>query len=171
MRTTSLQCQRACWLCNPGVFNLLGHVPPQVCLISLAPPPPIIVFTHSHQITLLTSTQRSIKAIKTAIYFSFALFDEHNLHKKCMDPLYWCTFDIYFTVYVHVLCLRGYSRLKPLVFTCCLRRLCVRVLQVCARTALRCLGLKITFMFKLTKTKHVRMKHFLEEAALAWSLI
>ncbi len=34
-----------------GVFNLLGHAPPQVCLISLAPPPP------------------------KKKYFSFALFD------------------------------------------------------------------------------------------------
>ncbi len=32
------------------------------------------------------------------------------------------------------------------------------------------LGLKV--LLRLTeKTKHVRMKHFLEEAALAWSLI
>ncbi len=56
-----------------GVFNLLGHAPHQVCLISLAPP------QHKYPLKLLRQQSNFI-----------LLF------------LYWCTFDIYFTVYIHL---------------------------------------------------------------------
>ncbi len=74
------------------------------------------------------------------------------------------------------LCLRGYSSRQPLVFTCCLRRL-----SVCARRHAETLchsawvprwdvlGLKLLCL-NWQDLKHVRIKNFLEEAALAWSL-
>ncbi len=66
---------------------------------------------------------------------------------------------------------------QPLVFTCCLRRL-----SVCARRHAETLyhsawaprwdvlGLKLLYCLNWQDLKHVRIKNFLEEAALAWSL-
>ncbi len=93
----------SCLLYTAGVFNLLGHAPPHVGLISLAPPPPhycIHTFTPNYFISI-NINKYPLKLLKPLIIY-LLLFLINNLHNKYMDPLYWCIFDIYFTVYVHV---------------------------------------------------------------------
>ncbi len=145
---------------KPGVFNLLGHAPPQVCLISLAPPPFLrkIIFLLLFLINIIYIRNARIRY--TDVHLIFTLLFTFTWNNR--------------------LCLRGYSSRQPLVFTCCLRRL-----SVCARRHAETLyhsawvprwdvlglnGLKLLYCLNWQDLKHVRIKNFLEEAALAWSL-
>ncbi len=142
---------------KPGVFNLLGHAPPQVCLISLALPPP------------------SLRQIIFLLLFLINIIYIRNARIRYTDVHLIFTLLFTFT-WNNRLCLRGYSSRQPLVFTCCLRRL-----SVCARRRAETLchsawvprwdvlGLKLLCL-NWQDLKHVRIKNFLEEAALAWSL-
>ncbi len=91
-----------------GVFNLLGHAPPQVCLISLAPPPSLRIFFFLLLFLINIIYIRNARIRYTDVHLIFTLLFTFTWNNR--------------------LCLRGYSSRQPLVFTCCLRRL-----SVCAR--------------------------------------
>ncbi len=67
-------CLKISHILKPGVFNLLGHAPPQVCLISLAPPPQKkIFFFCSFWLTLFTQEMHGSVILMYIWYLLYCL--------------------------------------------------------------------------------------------------
>ncbi len=139
-----------------GVFNLLGHAPPQVCLISLAPPPPLrkIIFLLLFLINIIYTNARirytDVHLIFTLL-FTFTWTTDCAYEDTPQDSHWYSTAvsEGYLFVCAETLC---HSAWVP--------RWDVLGLN----------GLKLLYCLNWQDLKHVRIKNFLEEAALAWSL-